>query len=138
MHRAALALLVATISFLYPGTAGAASGVTYTSPDCVHLHVRPSRILFACGDGNYFASHLSWDSWRVMRAVGEGLFHQNDCRPNCADGTFHDRRGRIVLRRRIWCPGLERHVFRHASVTYRRPLLGRIHTAFRLLLPTRC
>ena len=138
MRRISLVVLVALAPLLAPALSSAAAHVTYVSPDCQRLHVRPESILFACGDGNYYASHLTWDRWEVKRAVGEGLFHQDDCRPNCADGTFHNRRGRIVLHGRVPCPGLHEKMFRRASVTYRRPLLGRSETSFRLLPPTRC
>ena len=138
MRWLGLAVAISMATFVAPATAVAATHVTYTSPDCIHLHVRPTKIVFACGDGNFYASHLTWDRWRVWKAVGEGLFHLNDCRPDCAGGTFHNRRGRIVLRRRIRCTGLHEHVFGRASVTYQRPLLGRTHESFRLLLPPRC
>jgi hypothetical protein len=138
MRRLGLVMAIATTVFVAPTTAVAATHVTYTSPDCIHLHVRPTKIVFACADGNFYATHLTWDSWEVRTAVGEGLFHLNDCRPDCAGGTFHNRRGRIVLRRRVRCAGLHKHVFRHASVTFQRPLLGRTHESFRLLLPPRC
>ena len=77
---------------------------TPTVSDCFHLEIRPERIMFACADGGYYVTHLKWQRWHIFRATGQGLFRQNDCRPSCAGGTFHARRGRITLLRRVWCP----------------------------------
>ena len=91
--------------------------------------------MFACADGGYFVTSLEWTGWHRFRATGRGLFHQNDCRPSCAEGTFHSRRGRITMSRRQWCAGVHRYVFRRARVVYVRPLLGRVRTNFRLSCP---
>jgi hypothetical protein len=108
---------------------------TFTVSDCHNLEIRPERIMFACADGGYYVTHLEWQRWRLLGATGRGLFHQNDCRPSCAGGTFHNRRGRITLRRRLWCPGIRAYVYRHATVVYDRPLLGQDRTTFRLFCP---
>jgi hypothetical protein len=100
--------------------------------------MRPEKIIFACGDGAYFADQLSWQSWHTGRAKGLGVFHQDDCRPDCARGTFHERSGRLVLRNRTWCSGLHKYVFKRAHAVYDKPLLGRRRTAFGLVLPKRC
>ncbi len=108
---------------------------TFTVSDCRHVEIRPERIMFACADGDFYATHLEWQRWRPFRAFGQGLFHQNDCRPSCAEGTFHARRGRPALRRRLWCPKAHAYVFRRATVVYRQPLLGRVRSSFRLFCP---
>ena len=108
---------------------------TPTVSDCFHLEIRPERIMFACADGGYYVTHLKWQRWHIFRATGQGLFRQNDCRPSCAEGTFHARRGRITLLRRVWCPDAHGYVFRRARVVYERPLLGQERTSFRLFCP---
>lgn len=50
---------------------------------------RPSSILFACGDGNFYVSHLHWSNWTASSASAIGVGHQNDCTPYCAAGHFH-------------------------------------------------
>lgn len=134
MRKAAAACLVVIAIVLFPIPAQA-GGRTFTVSDCRNVEIRPERIMFACADGNYYATHLTWQRWHRFRALGRGLFHQNDCRPSCAEGTFHDRRGQITLRRRLWCPKAHAYVFRRATVVYDQPLLGRARTSFGLFCP---
>ena len=138
MRRVGMVGVVLVTALLLLPVAAASARTTYTSPDCQHLRIKPRKIIFACADGAYYVNHLSWQSWHPGRAIGLGLFHQNDCRPNCADGTFHERRGRLVLRKRTWCSGPRKYVFKRAHVNYDGRLLGQRRTAFRLLLPPRC
>ena len=39
---------------------------------------------------------------------------------DCANGTFHVRSGRIRLRSRIRCEGIDKHVFARARIVYDR------------------
>jgi hypothetical protein len=50
---------------------------------------KPATIILACGDGNAVLQKLSWSSWKDHSASGQGSLSQNDCTPDCADGTFH-------------------------------------------------
>jgi hypothetical protein len=115
----------------------ALGATVFLTNDCVHVRVRPRRIMFACADGNYFVKRLEWSRWRMWRAVGRGVFYLNDCDPNCAEGTFHHRWGKITLRRRLWCPDVGKYVFRRARVVYDRPLLGQTTDRIRLFCPFR-
>ena len=96
--------------------------------DCLHLRTAPKSILFACGDGNYYVDHLTWTRWHTWKASGFGLFHKNDCKPSCAEGTFHSVRGRIWLRNPDRC-GPHRFAFQHVRVLYIRKLLGHLRDA---------
>jgi hypothetical protein len=79
--------------------------------------VRPSRILIACGDGNFYMTGLRWSSWTSAGARGRGTAHQNDCKPYCAVGHFHTYRGITVrLSRPRSCRGEEQ--FRRLSWRY--------------------
>jgi len=60
---------------------------------------KPHSIVFACGDGNLFASKISWRSYGGQEAVGHAVVHINDCSPNCASGHFHKFRSPIRLKR---------------------------------------
>jgi hypothetical protein len=134
MHRRASALFIAMALVLVPTTA-VARPRTYVTSDCAHARIRPDGIMFACADGGYFVRRLEWSTWRVRTAVARGLFHQNDCQPSCAGGTFHNRRGELRLIGRRWCPDIDRFVFRRAVVDYDRPLLGARTTRFPLFCP---
>jgi hypothetical protein len=105
-----------------------AKRVTYvTAPDCRHLRIEPAKILFACGDGGYYVDHLKWGDWGVERAVGRGVFHINDCDPSCAGGTFHKRKGKIVLKQRVHCHEQDKYSFDKAKITYDKPYNGSRH-----------
>ena len=105
------------------------------APKCRRAAYRPSKILFACADGGYYVRHLRWRRWTTTHAFAHGRFHFNDCRPDCADGTFHTRRGTLAFKGRLWCAAIEKHVFRRARVTYRRPYQGRRVLRLRMYCP---
>lgn len=65
--------------------------------------IRPRTILVACGDGNFFVTHLRWSHWNITDATGVGIGHQNDCRPDCARGHFHFYRVALRLFRPEGC-----------------------------------
>jgi hypothetical protein len=48
----------------------------------------PAAYIIACGDGNAGLSDLTWSSWTDGGAQATGQYYQNDCTPDCADGTF--------------------------------------------------
>jgi hypothetical protein len=128
-----LALEAALIVLAVPAAAGMHD--TYVTYDCAHTKMEPRSILFACGDGNFFAKHLDWRRWHPHRAVGEGEFHQNACHPDCASGTFHEKGGRIILHGRMWCSNVHRYVFAHARIRFDRRLIGRKRVRFGLACP---
>lgn len=57
--------------------------------------VRPSRYVFACGDGNVYVQHVRWTSWTASAAAATATWVQNDCRPYCAAGHFHSYRAQL-------------------------------------------
>jgi hypothetical protein len=113
-----------------PSAVAGGRRTTYAMTDCQHLRTAPRSILFACGDGNFFVDHLTWFRWHPWKAVGGGLFHLNDCRPSCAEGTFHTAWGQLWLRNRARCDPPGAFVFQHVRVVYEGRLLGRHRTAF--------
>lgn len=134
MKSAIVCLLV--MAFAIGGMAPVQAGDrTFVTHDCVSVRVQPTGIMFACADGGFFVKRLDWRKWRTFRAVGHGVFHENDCDPSCADGTFRTRKGRIVLVRRQWCDNVGKYVFRRARITYVRPLLGKERQSVRLSCP---
>jgi hypothetical protein len=103
---------------------------TFVTSNCLRVRVEPTSIMFACGDGGYYVDHLTWIRWHKWRAAGVGLFHLNDCRPSCAEGTFHTEWGRLRLRTRVKCDRPDVFVFDHARVRYRGKLLGHKRVSF--------
>jgi hypothetical protein len=108
---------------------------TYVSHNCTGMKIKPRRILFACGGDNFYAKKLRWRSWHKHRAVGRGKFHKNDCDPSCAEGSFHARKGRLVLRGRMYCEEKDKHSYARARIRYRKPLLGKKRERFKLFCP---
>ena len=78
-----LELLAAAVAS--PGFVGCKS---FFAPEARAVQ-RPPAIVFACGDGNFYATGLRWSRWTQTGATASGIGHQNDCRPNCAAGHFH-------------------------------------------------
>ena len=111
------------------------SNKTYVSHNCTGMKIEPRRILFACGDGNFFVTKLNWGSWHKRRAVGHGKFHLNDCDPSCAEGEFHTRKGRLVLRGRMYCSDRDKYSFARTNIRYRKRLLGKKREGFELFCP---
>ena len=69
--------------------------------DCQHAHVRPSRLIVACGDGNLVLTHMHWTRWDGHTARGHGTALYNTCSPNCAQGHF----GRAPVQATLSRPG---------------------------------
>ena len=139
-HRIGAGIVAMTVIALSIGASAAPAvaghrGRTYLPADCHHLQMRPRSIVFACADGGFFVRRLTWSSWSRDRAVGRGVFHQNACRPSCADGTFHVATGTIHVSHRMRCADRDRFIFRRVAIRFDRPLLHRDRVAFRLVCP---
>ncbi len=77
-----------------------------------HAQVRPAQVVFACGDGNFYADGISWSHWGTADAEGVGTAHQNDCTPYCAAGHFHVYKALSVrLSRPVACIKGGRHEY---------------------------
>jgi hypothetical protein len=136
------ALIASLIALAVVGTAPVSSSAgtarrTTVTRDCLHLGVRPRSVVFACADGGFFVRGLEWREWHRRAAFAHGVFHQNDCDPNCAGGSFSVATGTLRLTHRRWCANWGRYVFRRAVVVFDTPLLGRSHEAFDLSCPLR-
>lgn len=89
MHNRTLlifAMLAAIVTL--PSPASSQSAVT-ALPTCEgKLQVRPSSVIFACGDGGVYATDVRWSQWGSAFATARATMHANDCTPNCAQGHF--------------------------------------------------
>jgi hypothetical protein len=80
----------------------AAAAVVWSG--CAHQpQVRPASIVIACADANFYVDHLHWQRWTATGAVGTGIAHRNDCKPNCAAGHFHSSTATVRLSRVVTC-----------------------------------
>ncbi|MFF8913209.1 hypothetical protein ACF08M_07760 [Streptomyces sp. NPDC015032] len=115
----AAATLVATA---VPTSASAASSspARTVAVDCFSdPQVRPGDFLLACGDGNNRLIGLRWTQWGPASAVGSGLDAVNDCRPDCASGTFHSYPVKVRLDRpQSWENHPELQRFTRLQLTY--------------------
>jgi hypothetical protein len=93
---AAAAVAVPAGSALAAGTLPTLLGNWVKGPD--KLLVRPAQIIYT-GDGSGVLGgfdggkgrgfgHLTWTRWTTGSAFGHGADWIDDCRPDCADGTF--------------------------------------------------
>ncbi|MBS1879411.1 MAG: hypothetical protein JST31_07860 [Actinobacteria bacterium] len=108
---ASLALLTSIAALTAgPAAAGPALPRLATQEPGHELQVRPPTVSFT-GDGTGYLGgrttsprHLGrggidWRSWTRSAAFGRGFAWINDCRPDCAGGSFHKHRATVRARR---------------------------------------
>jgi hypothetical protein len=66
--------------------------------NCESRVQKPSEIVLPCADAGIYVDQIQWSTWERAGAVGAGIFHVNDCDPDCADGTMHQAPVRVELR----------------------------------------
>ena len=54
--------------------------------DCETAAYMPESITITCADGGIFVEKIQWSSWSQKGASGVGIFSENLCEPNCAEG----------------------------------------------------
>lgn len=59
-----------------------------------HLY-KPRKVILACADANLYVTGLHYSAYRGREAKANGVFHLNDCTPDCAGGRFHAHGGTI-------------------------------------------
>jgi hypothetical protein len=47
---------------------------------------KPELIFFTCADGGLYVEKIKWSTWSKEGATGLGIFSENLCEPNCAEG----------------------------------------------------
>lgn len=109
------AFLLAGTTLLAAPMHGAASTVM-ALPDCqFKLEVKPSSVLFACGDGGVYATSVHWNNWGASFATASATMHANDCEPNCAQGHFHVYAAYLAATGRQRCRNGE---YAYAKISY--------------------
>ena len=78
------------------------NGVAWIN-NCGPLVSKPTELVIACGDGNYFLSKLRWSGWGTPTATATGVAEANTCTPNCAAGKFKSYRMTATATRLTTC-----------------------------------
>ena len=47
---------------------------------------KPELIFLTCADGGLYVEKIKWSTWTKDGATGSGIFSENLCDPNCAEG----------------------------------------------------
>jgi hypothetical protein len=47
---------------------------------------KPELIFLTCADGGLYVEKIEWNTWSKEGATGIGIFSENLCEPNCAEG----------------------------------------------------
>jgi hypothetical protein len=71
---------------------------TSTAGICSESTMRTEpRVMYLSADGSLYAVSITWAHWGTATATGKGTAEANDCRPNCAEGTFHGHPATITV-----------------------------------------
>ena len=54
--------------------------------DCETAEHKPKSITITCADGGVFVEKIQWSIWSKEGATGSGIYSENLCEPNCAEG----------------------------------------------------
>jgi hypothetical protein len=54
--------------------------------DCETVEYKPESITITCADGGIFVEKIQWSTWSKEGATGTGVYSENLCEPNCAEG----------------------------------------------------
>ena len=55
--------------------------------DCETAEYKPESITITCADGGIFVEKIQWSTWSKEGATGSGIYSENLCEPNCAEGA---------------------------------------------------
>jgi hypothetical protein len=94
---AAAALALAPAAILSSSSAANPRAPVYVAAEgCQgHLYKPRKKVILACADANLYVTGLRYSSYGSREAKGSGVFHLNDCTPDCAGGRFHEHGGSI-------------------------------------------
>ena len=89
--------------------------------DCEILEQRPEQLTKFCADAGVYVYGIKWKSWGYSGAEGTGIYSQNLCEPNCAEGQ------RVEEPVDLYLSGIEeiegKRVLRYLSVNTRDGVL---------------
>lgn len=56
--------------------------------DCEIPEQRPELLMLTCGSGGMRIEKIIWATWSSNGAVGYGTYLENDCEPDCSQGSY--------------------------------------------------
>lgn len=103
MSRAGWLVLLLAIVFC-DATAAAGPRTYFPQGQDPHSPVYRPHVLQVAGEGSFVVEKAHWRHWGSRTARGRGIGAQDDCVPDCADGSFHRAPAKILLwRPRVRC-----------------------------------
>ena len=84
---------------------GVLSEDVYTFVCEIPKQQKPELIYFACADGNTGIGKIEWSTWEASGARGVGEYFANDCKPDCANGTFEFTNVNVAIDKAIGVKG---------------------------------
>lgn len=92
----AATLVLASAAICSSSSARSSQAPVYVAAEgCRGHRYMPRRAILACADANLYVTGLRYSSYGSRQAKATGLFHLNDCTPDCAGGRFHKHGGEI-------------------------------------------
>lgn len=70
---------------------------TYVAQYGLSTHAYKPSSLNPSVDGSLYVRGMRWTVWDDHEAIGRGVAHVNDCRPDCADGHYAQHRVTVRL-----------------------------------------
>jgi hypothetical protein len=65
--------------------------------DCETATYKPESITITCADGGIFVEKIRWSTWGEGGATGIGIYSENLCEPNCAEGKRVTAQVNLIL-----------------------------------------
>ena len=56
--------------------------------DCEIPEQRPELLMLTCASGGMRVEKIIWSTWSSNGAVGYGTYLENDCKPDCSQGSY--------------------------------------------------
>lgn len=65
--------------------------------ECELRTKRPENLTTVCADFGWAVWDIKWGKWDAFGGRGEGIYRENDCEPNCAEGTISSKPATVLL-----------------------------------------
>jgi hypothetical protein len=65
--------------------------------DCEIPVQKPETITLTCADGGWMLHSITWSTWGIGGAEGNGIFREKLCEPSCAEGDIAEEKVKIKI-----------------------------------------
>jgi hypothetical protein len=65
--------------------------------DCEIPVQKPDTITLTCADGGWMVHSITWSTWGIGGAEGDGIFREKLCDPSCAEGDIAQEKVKVEL-----------------------------------------